>query len=252
MTTQIIITVRNKSTRLPGKSLLPFCFEDSNESVIEHVVNRAKLLKKPITICTGSDESNTVYEEIALNLGITIFRGHEENKVKRWYECLSKMKLDRAHFLDCDDPFFSVDEIAKSIQSMETKKISVKSSDQSETGNASVGNSLLLNHLEIFYQFVRDYSEFEMIDDLWNLLPKNQWIKAPDVDPVARGTRLTLDYLEDYLVLSMIKRKVGTKGNRIQIAEVLRNNPWINEINSNMSLEWRIRQQAIIKHQRSQ
>jgi len=58
--------------------------------------------------------------------------------------------------------------------------------------------------------------------------------------------------LEDYLVLSMIKRKVGTNGNRIQIAEVLRNNPWINEINSNMSLEWRIRQQAIIKHQRNQ
>ena len=75
-----LVTVRTSSTRLPQKCLLPF----GEGSVIEHVVRRARHFAIRAIICTSTDPSDDVLEQIAAREGVECFRGSLLNKMRRW------------------------------------------------------------------------------------------------------------------------------------------------------------------------
>ena len=250
MDSPIILTVRYQSTRLPGKCLLPFSFINSNERVIDHNIKRLKKNNHRIIICTGIDKKNDCLEGVAEKNNIEIFRSHDNNKVIRWFNCLKFYKLEGAHFLDCDDPFFDLEEIKYSLHLMESKRISVRSSEKSETGNASVGNSITFEHLKLMFNKVKKFEYFEMIDDLWHLIDFNQWSRTESFDPLPSNTRITLDYFEDFIFLSLLKKSIGTHGSRSEIDNLLLDQKWLLEINREKNILWKKRQNLSLIDQR--
>ena len=71
------ITVRTKSKRLPQKCLLPF--GDCN--VIEHIIHRTNHYQLEPIICTSTDPSDDILEEIACKENVKVFRGSLINKL---------------------------------------------------------------------------------------------------------------------------------------------------------------------------
>lgn len=95
-----IVTVRNSSSRLPNKAIMKI--KDDLRS-IDIVVERAKKTGLPVIITTSTSPSDDVFEQVAREHNVEIFRGSLLNKLKRWYDCFVKFKIDYALFVDGDD-----------------------------------------------------------------------------------------------------------------------------------------------------
>ena len=133
-----LITVRTSSTRLPNKCLLPF----GNGNVIEHIIRRSVNSGLDPIICTSTDRSDDVLEEIANNTNTPIFRGHLENKLMRWRDCCHYFDLDNFHSIDADDPFFDGDLMIQSIKLLRSGYDMVYPTKSSHNGAATVGFSV--------------------------------------------------------------------------------------------------------------
>jgi len=75
------IEARMRSSRLPGKVLLPFLEKPSLEIMIERV--RASKYIDEIVIATTTNESDDAIAELGKRLGINVFRGSEEDVLAR-------------------------------------------------------------------------------------------------------------------------------------------------------------------------
>jgi len=67
------------------------------------VLERAKLTGYEVIICTSTDPSDDVFEEIAALNKVGIYRGNLLNKITRWYDCINANKLDHVLLIDGDD-----------------------------------------------------------------------------------------------------------------------------------------------------
>lgn len=101
-----IITVRNSSNRLPGKPLKKI---KDDVRAIDITIERAKKTGFPVLIATSTSTEDNVFEQIALEHKVKIFRGSLLNKIKRWHDCFQKFDLDKAILIDGDDLSYDFD-----------------------------------------------------------------------------------------------------------------------------------------------
>jgi len=96
-----LLSVRNKSTRFPGKVLK----ELYGQTVTEHLVDRMKMTKHidNLIISTSVDERDAVFESIARKKNINIFRGSKEDKLKRYLDTAERFSLDGVVIIDGDN-----------------------------------------------------------------------------------------------------------------------------------------------------
>jgi len=104
MNKNYFISVRSESTRLNQKALLKI----NDKSTIEYLIENIKKsnYSSNIILCTTNREADDVFEKIATNHQIKIFRGSSEDKIKRWHDCCVKYKVDFFVNIDGDDLFF--------------------------------------------------------------------------------------------------------------------------------------------------
>jgi spore coat polysaccharide biosynthesis protein SpsF (cytidylyltransferase family) len=242
----LILTVRTGSSRLPGKCLLPFSgTEQPSQNVLEHMIARSRGICSRTVVCTTTDVTDDVVEAIAKDAGIECFRGSRLNKVHRWFTCLEVLGIGGAHMLDVDDPFFSADEVRSSLRLMSSLNQSVFASYKSSSGNASVGCSLLAGDLHEVYLRTQHREELEMVESFFSEGGTKSLLRSPSSDPLPEGTRLTLDYYEDYLALGLLKVLTSDTASREEIHRVVCVNPWILELNSGLSKRWKERQDQV-------
>lgn len=100
----ILLSVREKASRFPEKVIKPIF----DKNVTEHLVSRLKMSKlaDEIIISTSIDKRDDVFEKIAANLNIKIFRGSENDKLQRYYDTAKAFKLDAVVIVDGDDLLF--------------------------------------------------------------------------------------------------------------------------------------------------
>lgn len=92
MDTGAIIYSRMLSQRFPKKAL----HNINNIPLLQHVVNRAKLIEPNITvvIATSTNKSDDAIEELAKDLKVDCFRGDHENVSKRTIGVIEKYKFN--------------------------------------------------------------------------------------------------------------------------------------------------------------
>lgn len=96
----VIVTVRNSSSRLPNKAILKI---KGDLRSIDIVIERVKKTNLPVILATSIDESDNIFEKIALEHNVRIFRGALWNKIKRWYDCFKEFGIENALLVDGDD-----------------------------------------------------------------------------------------------------------------------------------------------------
>jgi spore coat polysaccharide biosynthesis protein SpsF len=230
------ITVRTSSTRLPGKCLLPF----GEETVIGHVVKRAINYGIEPIICTSTDSSDDVLEEIANELSVRCFRGSMNNKLKRWFDCAEEFNIESFHTIDADDPFFDGSEMIESLNVLASGRYDVVCpTESSSAGGASVGYSLTREVIKKALTNLEDDTDTEM---MWFYLEKLHGVKMtilPESRRQISGVRLTLDYQEDYWLLTSIARILGNSASRDAVNQLFLNNPDFSKINFFRNKEWK-------------
>lgn len=231
------ISVRVGSSRLPNKCLLPF----GEGNVLQHGIRRAKNNGLNPIVCAPSSSENDVIEEIALSERVRCFRGHNDDRLRRWLDCATEFNITAFHTVDLDDPFFDPEMMKASFSLMLKDDLDfVEPSVLSSNGNASVGYSLRTRVLEKACQL---YPAGENTEFLWNYLKKVKLSRStilPQDDGFSKiEARLTLDYEEDYWLLSTVRRILGNDTTRGDVDTLLLDNPALKEINWFRNDEWK-------------
>ena len=230
------ITVRTSSTRLPSKCLLPL----GDETVISHVVKRAVAYGIEPIVCTSTDKSDDILEEISKELGVKCFRGSLVNKLKRWLDCAEHFNVNSFHTIDADDPLFDGKEMIASLDLLRSKDCDVVCpTESSSAGGASVGYSLTTAIIKKALENLDPDTDTEM---MWYYLEKVSQVKMeilPEASNANIKVRLTLDYEEDYWLLVSIIRILGSNPDRNKVRQLFLNNPDLTKINLFRNDEWK-------------
>ncbi|MDA8687865.1 hypothetical protein N9L98_02245 [bacterium] len=230
----VLITVRSNSNRLPNK-----CFKTFGDyTVIEHVIRRSIHFGLNPIVCTTLEKNDDKIFNLTKKLGIQCFRGPTENKLLRWSQCCKFFNITKFHSVDADDPFFCADEVKRSMNLLKEGIDVVTPSHSSSSGGATVGYSLTSEIVNRSCRGLPIKTDTEM---MWSYLDKVPGVKKIIMsDPVENNitARLTLDYVEDYILLEAIRLIVGNFANRAQIAKLLNTNPDLKKINDFRTKEW--------------
>lgn len=231
-----LITVRKKSTRLQNKCFLDF----NDQTVLEHVINRCKEFKIRPIVSTTIDDSQI--KSICQNLYIDYYAGSDNDKLDRWLQTCHQYKVDKFVTVDCDDLFFDKD-IAYTAFEMLNKYDVILPNFNAYLGSFSYGfnvealKSVCLNkdseNTEMIDRFIRNVSSLSLSD-----------VFIKDVFEIEKKIRLTLDYKEDYWLLSVVLKNLGPYCNRQQIVDFFNKNQGLTIINEFRNSEWKARQLA--------
>jgi perosamine synthetase len=106
MNKAIFITARSNSSRLKNKMNIKLA---NNIKILEHSLytkyNINKILK--VILCTTDNKRDDKLEKMARGYNLDVFRGSENDKIKRYYDCCEVFDIDYFVNIDGDDPFTS-------------------------------------------------------------------------------------------------------------------------------------------------
>lgn len=239
-----LITVRTGSTRLKKKCLLHF----GKINIIEHIILRSSKSNIIPIVCTTQNKSDDVIIKIAKKLKVKYFRGSKKNKIKRWYDCVKKFNIKFFHTIDADDPYFDQLAIKNSLKIL--KKLNydiIFPSKISRQGAASEGYSFSFDAIERLNKLIKNnYKssnnlDTEMIERFINY-KKFKIKRFIGMNYQLKKIRLTLDYIEDYNMLSLIRRNLGNYISRERINKFLKKNQRIVNINYFRNSDWEKKQ----------
>ena len=232
MKTGILLSVRNKATRFPGKVLKPF----GSTTVTGFLIRRLKESSNTniVVLATSDDSRDDVLEGIAQSEDTFIFRGSREDKLRRYRDAANHFELDFVVIVDGDDPFVSVDHIDQII-TCATKNVVdfvyYKNLPLGATGFGlrqaaliSICEDRAESDTEVWGSMFLDDPRFNCAE----LVETNDALSRPDI-------RMTLDYPEDYRFFTTVLdglSKEGKDSSFLSIMEYLARKPDVIKINS--------------------
>lgn len=98
----IVIQARFNSTRLPGKAMLPI----ADLPMISYLIRRLKVLHNScnLVLSTGDNHNNHVIEKCAIDAGIPVCRGPEDDVLSRYIMCLESFPAQLVARVTGDNP----------------------------------------------------------------------------------------------------------------------------------------------------
>jgi len=120
MNVGILLSVREKASRLPGKVIKSIY----DKNVTEHLLYRLKMAKlaDKVIISTSTNSRDEVFEKIADEMGVDIFRGSENDKLLRYYDTAVTFGLDTVIIVDGDDLLCFPEFIDQTIEKMKLEE----------------------------------------------------------------------------------------------------------------------------------
>jgi len=230
------ITVRTSSSRLPKKCLLPF----GESTVLHHIIRRTNSYNINPIVCTSTAQEDDVIEEIADQENVKCYRGSLDNKLQRWLDCAKHFQLEMFHTIDADDPFFDGNEMKVSMNILKEEKLDmVYPTESSSSGGASVGYSLTTDIVQKATAGIGKDTDTEM---MWYYIEKVPNLKSkilPETRANISTMRLTLDYEEDFWLLSTVLRILGNLADRGDVDRLFSSNPDLYKVNWFRNDDWK-------------
>ena len=199
-----IIQARMQSVRLPGKVLLPL----EGKPVLWHIFFRLAKSKLIDDICisTSTNPIDAKIEKFAHKYGIKIFRGSEENLVKRHLDAAKKFDADVIVRITGDCPLVDpqiVDEVIEVY--LKDKKLDFVSNTKTKTYPIGLDVEVFpVKTLEKIFSISEDPIFYEYF--ISNYIFENPSIfKSKGISlNNPNMLRWTLDYPEDYMLFKKI------------------------------------------------
>lgn len=225
-----IIQARIASSRLLGKILLP----GYKKPLLEHLVERVKKSKKldKIVIATSKNLEDDVVYEFCKSKKISVYRGHPDNLLKRYYDCAKFYGANNIVRITSDCPLMDYRLIDKMIE------IYSKFKDVDYLSNVHPptfpdGFDIEIFNFDIlkktYLNAKKEYEKEHVTPYIWDN-PKlfkiyNYSLKNQNY---FNKYRLTLDYKEDYYLIWNIFKKLYIKEKYFSFERIitfLKNNP---------------------------
>jgi spore coat polysaccharide biosynthesis protein SpsF len=224
---QVFISVRFSSSRLPGKCMLLV----NDVPIILHLINRLRSAQLIPIVCTSVDKSDDVIADFCEIHEVDYFRGALSNKIERWADCSDSITAEYIHIIGADNPFIDADEIKESLFQAQISNLDfVNTSQRSDSGFGSVGISVSKSFLQVLKQrtYALQSNDLDVIP--WELLIEDGDSVAVQkdnflLDDKDYRLRLTLDYEEDFLLLSHLIDELGPTAPRRSIERYLFDHP---------------------------
>ena len=238
MKTAIFLSTREKAKRLPKKVILKI----KGRTVTEHLIDRLKTAKLPeqIILCTSTNPRDTVLIDIARKNGIEYFRGSEDDRLERHLNAAKKFGIDFMATVDGDDIFCDPEYIDKSIEKFKETNADYITCEELPLGVTSLG--VKYEALEKICQLKDEtdtarWGEFFTDTGLFKVV----YLKVEDRELKHPEYRMTLDYKEDFEFFKAVFDKLYIPGKVFtlrQIVQLLKREPWIVKINSDVQRLW--------------
>lgn len=109
MSLGIIIQARMKSTRLPGKILMPI----AGRPLLDHILGRLEQSRHraAVVVATSTEPEDDAVERFSGERDVTCFRGDEHDVLDRYYRCARHHGFDQIVRLTGDNPFYDIAEL---------------------------------------------------------------------------------------------------------------------------------------------
>ena len=230
----IIIQARNGSTRLPKKMIADI--DGKGTPVLAFILKRLLEVfdKKDIIVATTTNKKDDILEQIAISLGIIVFRGDENNVLKRFIDCADRYNVSEVIRLCADNPFLSIDDM-KTLFSIPMENNDYISFNIN--GNVSIrthfGFWAELVSLDALKKVAQLTKEKIFLEHVTNFIYSNENIFKInliqpnfDVNKYPMNVRLTLDTEEDFEHIKFILNQIKDKDyNLPNIYRIFQNNP---------------------------
>ena len=237
MKTAVFIPVRSNSSRLPQKCYL----EILGKPTIEYLIDRAKFSNVgPVVICTTNEKEDDKFVEIAKKNRVEIFRGSTEDVLGRFLSAAIKYNVDyiidadgddilceplymkkiKDLFLQKDYDYIAIEKLPLGLypSGMSTRSLKIISKIKNEDSTDG---------------WRRYYTETNIF--------KCHLIQAP-IEHQCNELRLTLDYKEDYDLISTIINTLNLNNDLFNIDDIfklIRKKPQLLKINDSVkALFW--------------
>jgi spore coat polysaccharide biosynthesis protein SpsF len=232
MKSAIFITVRMKSSRLPGKALL----EIKGKPAIGHLIDYLKQAKAPdlIVLCTSTHPDDAVLAGVARDSGIECFRGSEDDKLDRYLNAAKKYGVDFIIVTHGDSVIYD-----PQIIDAVNRLYRLTDADYITCTGLPLGTSpqgIKFEALERVCQ-IKDETDTEVWEGYFTnaglfkveYLEVEEELRHPEI-------RMTLDYAEDYEFFKEIFSRLYSPGKVFSLRDVislLGDNPQLMDINRN-------------------
>jgi spore coat polysaccharide biosynthesis protein SpsF len=244
MTAGILLSVRDKATRLPGKVLKPL----GDGNVTEFLIRRLRQSQRAecIVLATSTDPRDAVLGAIAKREGIAAFRGSADDKLLRYRDACRAFRLDFAVVVDGDDPFVSVEHIDRLIAQLRQSTVDYVVFANLPLGATGFGVAAAALEKICAGRPERD-------TELWGRLflddPRFVCASLSESDPLyARPEiRMTLDYEADYRFFVAVAEGLKARGLPPTFAAImshLADNPDLLAINRDAPLAYEAHRRA--------
>ena len=221
------------STRLPGKTLLPL----AGKPVLEHVIDsvRAAHVVDEIVVATSRNPVNHAIVELAKRCDVGCYQGEEDDVLERFIQVLRRWNYLHCVRFCADNPITDMETTARLVDAhlagdfdytcvrglhLPLGLTEAISRRVLETEDREVGNDFRRESITVFIREKADRFR----------------IKALAPDPFLNQTalRLTLDYREDYTMLSTVFDNLydGHPIDYRRALEFLRDHPEVAAINA--------------------
>lgn len=231
MKTGFIITARMKSSRLKEKATLQIL----DRELIAWMIDRAKLSNciEDIIIATSINQQDDVLETIGLREGIKVYRGSEEDVIKRLYDAANHFNLDFFINITADCPLFGFDYFEDVINFYMKTDADLITSTKLPHGFFIYGLKTATLKAIVENKKIKDT---EVWGALFNKEKYNVQELPIDTGLIRDNFRLTVDYEEDFKVFQEIFNHFGKetyKKSTLELINFLDTRPDIIAINQN-------------------
>ena len=235
MTVNAIIQARCGSTRFPNK-----VFADvDGKPLLWHVVNRLKYAKMidDIIIATTVNPKDDKIEEWCKAESVKFFRGSEEDVLSRYYGASVAFPSDVVVRVTADDPFKEPRVIDQVIRKLIDENLDLVTNNFPPSFPEGLDcEAFTFSVLELMQKTAQDSFEREHVTQYVYHNPDKFKIGNVASDTQLSSYRWTIDNAEDYEMVKAVyaKRERGAEGILLmeEILEILRKNPEISKINS--------------------
>jgi spore coat polysaccharide biosynthesis protein SpsF len=223
-----VITVRNTSKRLPNKTIIKIT---NDLRSIDILIKRIQKTELPIIIATSNDSTDDIFEEIAKEHQVKIYRGPLLNKIKRWYDCFNYFNIENALLVDGDDLAYNYDIGKRAISQLKELKIDMVLNPQKIVCGFftfALNKNAILKLYNVAKSEDLNTDVIDKFLELANL--KTSFVKLENHES-DKEIRLTLDYKEDLEFFKKLYQNVSVTANGKDIINFLEKNMFISKIN---------------------
>lgn len=230
-----VIQARMRSTRLPGKILMPLPI-NGKTPLLKQIIDQLKRtkFKAETIVATSTNSENDILEDFCKAQNVAIFRGNEDDVLSRFVSIADSNPFDIIVRLTADNPFIDIQVLDNLIETHLCNSNKYTCSKGLPIGM----NFELVDPLALVESYVCDLSPEEK-EHVTIFIRNNYPIQTVDIKTYdnLKDIRLTIDYPSDFALASILfslldQESVSQNGLLNSLNDIIVQNPWLKEINN--------------------